>query len=261
MNATNCAALELCLCKTLLATSSHRCPACQKCVHAICRETCEDASIQYHTTCLKCFATYKATFKDHDDFRGGFVAMRVRNSSAAAKRRVAVIEHPQPEKEVLEKDDDEEVKNILESAIAAGEQQPSSQGIEQLALYKAALNDSAMAKADKIKKRCKKKKWTELDVGGYLHKANWDNLAEQFNKNTGVPEDADAQENAYLDVIQLPHHLYISKNPEDFDQLEDGQHVAQFIRWITHQYYVVHKLVSGDHARLEDKVGEEGYLL
>jgi hypothetical protein len=106
----------------------------------------------------------------------------------------------------------------------------------------------------------KKQNWTELDVGGYLHKANWDNLAEQFNKNTGVPEDADAKENAYLDVIQLPHHLYNSKKPKDFDQL-DGQHVAQFIRWITHRYYVVHKLVSGDHARLEDKVGEEGYPL
>lgn len=64
----------------------------------------------------------------------------------------------------------------------------------------------------------KKKNWT----GGYLHKANWDNLAEQFNKNTGVPEDADAKENAYLDGIQLPHHLYNSKKPQDFDQL-DGQ--------------------------------------
>jgi len=87
-----------------------------------------------------------------------------------------------------------------------------------------------------------------------------DNLAEQFNKNTGVPEDGDAEENAYLDVIQSLHHLYDSENPEDFDQL-DEQDVAQFICWITHQYYVVHKSVSGDHARFEDRVGEKGYLL
>ena len=87
-----------------------------------------------------------------------------------------------------------------------------------------------------------------------------DNLAEQFNKNTGVPEDGDAEENAYLDVIQSPHQLYNSENPEGFDQL-DGQDIAQFICWITHQYYVVHKSVSGDHARFEDRVGEKGYLL
>jgi hypothetical protein len=106
----------------------------------------------------------------------------------------------------------------------------------------------------------KKMNRTELDVGGYRHKAIWDNLADQFNKNTGVPDGGDAEENAYLDVIQSPHHLYDSENPEDFDQL-DGQDVAQFIRWIMHQYYVVHKSVSGDHARFEDKVGEKGYLL
>jgi hypothetical protein len=50
--------------------------------------------------------------------------------------------------------DDKEVKNLLESAIATSEQQPSSQGIKQLDSYKVAMNDSpAMAKADKIKKR------------------------------------------------------------------------------------------------------------
>jgi hypothetical protein len=49
--------------------------------------------------------------------------------------------------------------------------------------------------------RGKKMNRTELDVGGYRHKMIWDNLAEQFNKNTGVPEDGDAEENAYLDVI------------------------------------------------------------
>ena len=63
----------------------------------------------------------------------------------------------------------------------------------------------------------KKMNRTELDVGGYRHKMIWDNLAEQFNKNTGVPIDGDAAENAYLDVIQSPYHLYNSENPEDFD--------------------------------------------
>jgi hypothetical protein len=76
---------------------------------------------------------------------------------------------------------------------------------------------------------------TELDVGRYCLKGIWDNLAEQFNKSTGVPEDGDEEENAYLDVIQSLHHLYDSENPEDFDQL-DEQDVAQFICWITHQY-------------------------
>ena len=75
-----------------------------------------------------------------------------------------------------------------------------------------------------------------------------------------MPDGGNAEENAYLDVIQSPHILYDSESPEDFDQL-DGQDVAQFIRWITHQYYVVHKTVSGDHALFEDRVGEKGYLL
>ena len=35
----------------------------------------------------------------------------------------------------------------------------------------------------------------------------------------------------------------------------------QFIGWITNQYYVVHKSVSGDHARFEDRVGEKACLL
>jgi hypothetical protein len=61
---------------------------------------------------------------------------------------------------------------------------------------------------------------SELDVGGYRHKTMWDNLAEQYNTaNTGVPEGGDAEENAYLDVIQSPHPLYNSESPEDFDQL------------------------------------------
>ena len=103
----------------------------------------------------------------------------------------------------------------------------------------------------------------ELDVGGYCHTPIWDNLADQNNKNTGVSsgEQQEGEDNSYLDVIQSPHPLYCSKIPEDFDQL-DWQDLLQFICWITNQYYVVHKSVSGDHAtRFEDRVGEKAYLL
>jgi hypothetical protein len=103
----------------------------------------------------------------------------------------------------------------------------------------------------------------ELDVKGYCHKSTWDNFADQFNNNTGVSsreEGQNAEDNAYLDAIQVPHLLYRGKNPEDFDQL-DGQDLTEFIRWITNQYYVVHKSVSGDHARFEDRVGKKAYLL
>ena len=111
----------------------------------------------------------------------------------------------------------------------------------------------------------KKMNRAELDIGGYRHKSIWDNLAEQYNNNTGIPDfsecgDGDNKDNAYLDVIQTPHFLYDLENPEDFDRLE-GRDVAQFVRWITHQYYVIHKSVSGDHARFEDRVGEKSYLL
>jgi hypothetical protein len=47
------------------------------------------------------------------------------------------------------------------------------------------------------------------------------------------------------------------ENLEDFDLL-DGRDVARFI---THQYYVIHKSVSGDHVAFEDRVGSKSYLL
>ena len=93
-------------------------------MHAFCGETCEDASIQYHSTCFKCFATYNATFKDPDDIRGTLDAMRMLNSSPAATM-LATMQNPQPEGEVLDPDDDKEIKNLLESAIAVSEQQSS----------------------------------------------------------------------------------------------------------------------------------------
>ncbi len=99
----------------------------------------------------------------------------------------------------------------------------------------------------------------ELDVGGYRHKPIWDNLAEQYNKNIDIA-DCIHGNNAYLDVIQTLLMLYDLDNPEDIDNL-DGRDVAQFVQYITHQYYVTDKSVSDDHARIEDKVGEKSYLL
>jgi hypothetical protein len=98
----------------------------------------------------------------------------------------------------------------------------------------------------------KKMNRAELDVGGYCHKSIWDNLAEQYNNNTDIPteniSDGNNGDNLYLDVIQTPHMLYNLEISEDFDIL-DGQDVAQFIRWITHQYYEIHISVIGDDAR------------
>jgi hypothetical protein len=110
----------------------------------------------------------------------------------------------------------------------------------------------------------KKMNRAELDVGCHRHKPIWDNLADQYNNNAGILVeiiiDGNNGDNSYLDFIQTPHMPYDLENPEDFDIL-DGQDVAQFIRWITHQYYVIHKSVSGDHARFEVRVGSKSYSL
>jgi hypothetical protein len=50
------------------------------------------------------------------------------------------------------------------------------------------------------------------NVGGYCHKSIWDNFADQFNNNAGVSsgeEGQNAEDNAYLDVIQAPHLLTV----------------------------------------------------
>ena len=36
---------------------------------------------------------------------------------------------------------------------------------------------------------------------------------------------------------------------------------GSIVRYITHQYYVTYKSVSGVHARFKDRVGEKSYLL
>ncbi len=82
-------------------------------IHQMCsEETCKDASIKYHTTCVKCFATYNSSFKDADDFRGRFNAMIVLNFSPSVQRLVAVIQHPQLDGGDVLEADDEEVKKL-----------------------------------------------------------------------------------------------------------------------------------------------------
>ena len=85
------------------------------------------------------------------------------------------------------------------------------------------------------------------------------NLQNSTIINTGK-SDCIHGNNAYLNVIQTPHMLNNLENPEDFDKLE-GQDIAQLVRYITHQYYVTYKSVSGNHARFKDRVGEKSYLL
>ncbi len=64
----------------------------------------------------------------------------------------------------------------------------------------------------------KKMNRAELDVGGYRHKSIWDNMADQYNNNTGIPavnaSDGNKGDNSYLDVIQAPHILNELENPK-----------------------------------------------
>jgi hypothetical protein len=397
----NCAALDLCLFKTLPCTHTHICPACHLTVHAICGEICEEATIQFHTTCFKCFAMYGVAFKDPEAFHAYQLLIKEPGHELAPHG----AEDAAPD--MLGDDMDIPVDDTIRMLLGGGGVGEATAGHAntvnrrplEIDMYKIGLKDSATLKIDKAKKRrdfikgltlaqctieqdgdssqlisigavplsklllndlmlfCathkisgyrqkkkeevalliaakiasdniyasigrlgmtmerdnaggggrgkqrssaayrskqvrpkavtktgsyfraislwfssqnrhlvlatgKKMNRAELDVGGYRHKSIWDNLADQYNKNTGLStgEQQDGDDNSYLDVIQAPHPLYGSENPEDFDQL-DGQDLAQFIRWITNQYYVVHKSVSGDHARFEDRVGEKAYLL
>jgi hypothetical protein len=127
MNDINYSALKLCVYKDLSVTPTHQCPACQECVHAFCCETCKEVSIQYQTTCFKCFARYSATFEDPED-------------SDAWKT--------QHSEEVVFKGADDGV-HLLQSSI----NQQHSQDIMQFGLYKVALKGSALTKADKTTRR------------------------------------------------------------------------------------------------------------
>jgi hypothetical protein len=91
--------------------------------------------------------------------------------------------------------------------------------------------------------------WTEFNVGGYCHKAIWDNPAEQIYKRMGVPEDGDAEEmHAWMQFSNwLLHHLDSSKTLRDD---------TQFIVYSLHQCYIAHKLVSGNHTKIQDRVVE-----
>ena len=404
-----CAAMDLCILKTLPCTATHLCPVCNVNVHAMCGQVCEEVTIQFHTTCFKCVAKYGKSFKDPKAFHD---AKKLWLSTGKHANKNAT-----PGGSIGNKEDEEEDHTtIMDTSTVVHHGPAATAGVEiqgqaetintsthEIDTYKIGLKDSADVKIDKAKKRrefiksltlshctiekdagggdlsqlvsigavplsklllndlmlfCsthkisgyrqkkkeevalliaakvasdniyasigrlgmtmetdgaaadrgkkrsvaayrsklvrpkavtktgsyfraislwfsaqnrhlalatgKKMNRAELDVGGYRHKSIWDNLADQYNKNTGVSTGDDAadagKDNSYLDLIQVPHSLYGSENPEDFDHL-DGQDLAQFIRWITNQYYVVHKSVSGDHARFEDRVGEKAYLL
>ena len=372
-----CAALELCLCKTLPCALIHVCPVCHLTVHAICGEICEEASIQYHTTCFKCFAQYGIAFKDPEAFHayqllktkppdqeqashavGAAPYMGIDTNVPAleidtykiglkdsatlkidkAKKRREFIKSLTLSQCTIEQEGDSSLlvsiagvplsKLLLNDLMLfcathkiSGYRQKKKDEVALLIAAKIASDNiyasigrlgmtverdgstaavvatigvgkqrsSAAYRSKQVRPKAvtktgsyfraislwfssqnrhlvlatgKKMNRAELDVGGYRHKSIWDNLADQYNKNTGVSssEQQDGEDNSYLDVIQSPHPLYCSENPEDFDQL-DGQDLSQFIRWITNQYYVVHKSVSGDHARFEDRVGEKAYLL
>ena len=370
-----CAAKELCICKVAAATTRHLCPVCQGCVHAICGEICEDASILYHTTCHMCFSRYKRTFESPDSFRH-FIAAAGEDDLQEDKNdeeeeqlgastsideevdEVAQVSHMdsaimrahkvKKRRELIKKltlaqceienstavNGAHYVKLVSVGGIPltklllsdlqlfcatqkiSGYRQKKKEDISQLIAARVASDKiyasigrlgmthpighsseestgatggvtkpqnyrSKMVRPKAVTKTGsyfrvinlwfsaqnrhlvlltgKKMNKAELDVGGYRHKAIWDNLAAQYNKNTGMAAWVHG-DNAYLDVIQTPHMLYDLENPEDFDNLE-GRDVAQFVRYITHQYYVTYKSVSGDHARFEDRVGEKSYLL
>jgi len=369
-----CAAKELCICKTAAATTRHLCPVCQGCVHAICGEICEDATILYHTTCYKRFAHYKKSFENPQSFRyfiagvekddihvdeedderialpsildnevvveevapvAGHVDSAIMRVDKIKKRRefIKKLTLAQCEIENCAADDGlhyvklvsvggilltklllsdlqlfcathkisgyrqkkkEDVSQLIAARVASdniyasigrlGMTQVTGRGTDEIPAGGSSKPQNYRSKMIRPKAVTKtgsyfriinlwfsaqnrhlvlltgkKMNRAELDVGGYRHKTIWDNLAEQYNKNTGMSNCIHG-DNAYLDVIQTPHMLYDLENPEDFDELE-GRDIAQFVRYITHQYYVTYKSVSGNHARFEDRVGEKSYLL
>jgi hypothetical protein len=60
--------------------------------------------------------------------------MRMLHSSPAATM-LATMQNPLPEGEVLDPDDDEEIKNLLESAIAVSEQQSSPPRVSSSSIF------------------------------------------------------------------------------------------------------------------------------
>ena len=98
---------------------------------------------------------FDATFKDPDDFRGRSEApQRLTTTSIVIQDTV----HPPQDKVSfleVDEDDGEDVRNLLESAIASctthQQHNNTTPGVEQFDVYKAAVSDSATEKSNKIK--------------------------------------------------------------------------------------------------------------
>jgi len=122
-----CAALELCLCKTLPCALIHFCPVCCLTVHAkICGEICEEASIQFHTTCFKCFAGHGMTFKDPETFQA-----------------YQLFRKTSPDQQQVNQEDGAAPDASLDTAILVP---------LEIDTYKIGIKDSATLKIDKAKK-------------------------------------------------------------------------------------------------------------
>ena len=130
-----CAAMELCLFKTLPCTSTHLCPVCNLNVHAICGEICEEASIQFHTTCFKCFAKYGIAFKDPDAFHDAGQQLSRAKGNLVPQQQITA-----------------HAEDFVHGAAA----EPGAGGaatLLEIDMYKVGVKDSAVVKLDKKNKR------------------------------------------------------------------------------------------------------------
>jgi hypothetical protein len=133
-----CAAMELFLFKTLSYTSTHLCPVWNLNEHAMCGEICEEASIQFHTTCFKCFAKYGVAFKDPDAFHDAGL------QPSRAKKTLAV-----PQQKQITAHAEGSVHGAGVEVGACG----AATALLEIDMYKVGVNDSAVVKLDKKNKR------------------------------------------------------------------------------------------------------------
>ena len=118
---------KVCVNAALSCALVHLCPVCRSTVHAICGQICEEASIQFHTTCFKCLAHYDMAFKDPETFH------------AHQSLRKTAPDQQQASHAVVDAAPD----ISLDAFILPLE----------IDLYKSGLNDPATVKNDKAKKR------------------------------------------------------------------------------------------------------------
>ena len=99
---------------------------CRLTVHAICGEICEEASIQFHTTCFKCFAQHGMTFKDPETFQA-----------------YQLFRKTSPDQQQVNQEDGAAPDASLDTAILVP---------LEIDTYKIGIKDSATLKIDKAKK-------------------------------------------------------------------------------------------------------------